>query len=93
VSTKAKARPSLFYIGEKKEEDLGRSQERLHVKSEIEKTKVSQTLRNELAKYPIKERTVATKAAAVLEDILNAVELGHDQIGLKIENVALKSKK
>jgi hypothetical protein len=44
---------------------VARSQERLRIRSEVEKTKLSQTLRIELAKYPIKERAVATKVAAV----------------------------
>jgi|JI6StandDraft_1071083.scaffolds.fasta_scaffold07108_7 hypothetical protein len=32
----------------------------------------------------MKERSIATKVAAVFEDILVAVELGHDQIGMKL---------
>lgn len=41
----------------------------------------------------MKERAVATKVAAVVEEMLFAVEFGHDQIGLKPENIAVKSKK
>lgn len=69
------------------------SQERLRVRSEIaDKTKLSQTLRLEVARFPMKERTIATKVAGVLEEILIAVEFGHDQLGQKYKNTSLKSK-
>ncbi len=41
----------------------------------------------------MKERTLASKVATVVEEILTAVEFGHDQTGLKLENTAIKSKK
>lgn len=39
------------------------------------------------------ERAIAKEAAHVLADIVRAVELNHDEIGLKHENPLIKSKK
>lgn len=50
-------------------------------------------LKKEVSKFPIMERATAKEAALVLADIVRAVELNHDEIGLKRENPLIKSKK
>jgi|JI6StandDraft_1071083.scaffolds.fasta_scaffold742040_1 hypothetical protein len=41
----------------------------------------------------MKERPLAKEVATVLADIVHAVELNHDEIGLKHENPLIKNKK
>ena len=41
----------------------------------------------------MKERPIAKEAALALADIVHAVELNHDEIGVKHENPALKMKR
>jgi hypothetical protein len=36
-----------------------------------------------VAKFPMMERSTAKEAALVLGDIIQAIELNHDEIGLK----------
>lgn len=91
VTTKAKARPALFHSAV--DTDYERTKSRSEVDSLMPTTKLSQTLRQEVLRYPIRERGIAAKAATALEDILTAVELGHDVVGLKLENPAVKGRK
>jgi hypothetical protein len=45
-----------------------------------------------VAKFPIKDRAIAKEAASALAEIETAIELNHDQIGLKHENPIVRSK-
>lgn len=40
-------------------------------------------MKRQVAKYPIKDRETAKQAAGILDDIIDAVELGHDKIGIR----------
>lgn len=46
-----------------------------------------------MSKFPIKERAIAIQVGEVMEDIIDAVERGHDQIGLKLENKLERERK
>ena len=42
---------------------------------------------------PIKDREIGKQAAIVLDEIIQAVQFGHDKIGMKYENKLIKEKK
>ena len=61
--------------------------------NEIETKHLPVYMKKEVAKYPMKERQLAKEAGMVLADIVRAVELNHDDIGLKHDNPYVKGKK
>jgi hypothetical protein len=51
--------------------------------TEVEQKHLPIFLKKEVAKFPMKERAIAKEAALALADIEHAIELNHDEIGLK----------
>ena len=50
-------------------------------------------LKKEVAKFPMMERQTAKESAMVLADVIQAIELNHEDVGQKHLNPYLQSKK
>lgn len=77
--TLSKARPNLYYL-QRQEGDLNSE-------------KLSAFMKKEVSKMPIKDREIGKHVALALDEIVEAVEFGHDRLGMKYENKLLKDRK
>jgi hypothetical protein len=75
------ARPNIYHL------------ERQRLTENIEIKHIPVSLKKEVAKFPIKDRTTAKEVASALADIIQAVELNHEEVGVKHENPIVRSKK
>jgi hypothetical protein len=69
LETVTRARPNLYYT--RKQPETGGD-------------KLSIFMKKEVAKLPNRDREIGKQVAGVIEDIIEAVEFGHDKIGLKL---------
>lgn len=75
------ARPNIYHL------------ERHKIAETVELKHIPVSLKKEVAKFPIKDRTTAKEAATALADIIQAIELNHEEIGQKHENPIVRSKR
>ncbi len=75
------ARPNIYFLERQKLVDS------MNVKH------IPVNLKKEVAKFPIKDRITAKEAATALADIIQAIELNHDDVGMKHENPITKTRK